>query len=311
MSYREKKIVDTSTSIPLGRLARPSEISSYIKKLIKASQYDYHESEAFEVKEVILNEPLNRGSVRGTFINDPNQPIKGDVVKPLMPNIVAVPVIGEHVVVIEYNGQHFYTSIINRKGSVNENSIPGASGGYTENTKYGEKFERTNVKPLEIGEGCIAYEGRFGQSIHFDGHDNVPSIKIRTNIDESDGEFTTENIDEDDSSIYLTSDGLRGKSFEGQKIEGKNILIKSDSIFIKGDDIRLGSRVDNNLQPVVKGDELVKVLDEILDIFQTILPVAIDSSQTPISTKKPGLLTTVQRLKKDREKILSNIVKTT
>ena len=31
MSYREKKIVDTSTSIPLGRLARPSEISSYIK----------------------------------------------------------------------------------------------------------------------------------------------------------------------------------------------------------------------------------------------------------------------------------------
>ena len=311
MAYREKKIVDTSTSIPLGRLARPSEISSYIKKLIKASQYDYHESEAFEVKEVILNEPLNRGSVRGTFINDPNQPIKGDVVKPLMPNIVAVPVIGEHVVVIEYNGQHFYTSIINRKGSVNENSIPGASGGYTENTKYGEKFERTNVKPLEIGEGCVLFEGRTGQSIHFDSHDNVPSIKIRTNIDESDGEFTTENIDEDDSSIYLTSDGLRGKSFEGQKIEGKNILIKSDSIFIKGDDIRLGSRVDNNLQPVVKGDELVKVLDEILDIFQTILPVAIDSSQTPISTKKPGLLTTVQRLKKDREKILSNIVKTT
>ena len=186
MSYREKKIVDTSTSIPLGRLARPSEISSYIKKLIKASQYDYHESEAFEVKQVILNQPLNRGSVRGTFINNPNQEILGGVVKPLMPNIVAVPVIGEHVVVIEYNGQHYYTSIINRKGSTNENSIPGASGDYIKNTKYGEKFKRKKVKPLEIGEGCILYEGRFGQSIHFDGHDNVPSIKIRTNIDESD-----------------------------------------------------------------------------------------------------------------------------
>lgn len=221
MAWKEKKIVDTSTSIPLGRLARPSEISSYVKKLIKASQYDYHESEAFEVKEVILNEPLNRGSVRGTFINDPNQPILGDVVKPLMPNIVAVPVIGEHVVVIEYNGQHFYTSIINRKGSVNENSIPGASGGYTENTKYGEKFERTNVKPLEIGEGCVLFEGRTGQSIHFDSHHNVPSVKIRTNIDTGEGDFTTENIDEDDSSIYLTSDGLRGKSFEGRKIEEK------------------------------------------------------------------------------------------
>ena len=311
MAWKEKKTVDTSTSIPLPRLARPSEISSYVKKLIKASQYDYHESEAFEVTEVILNEPLNRGSVRGSFINNPSQEILGGIVKSLIPNVVAVPVVGEHVVVIEYNGQHYYTSTINRKGSINENSIPGASGGYVKNTKYGETFERKNVKPLEIGEGCVLYEGRFGQSIHFDGHHNVPSIKIRTNIDTGEGDFTTENIDEDDSSIYLTSDGLRGKSFEGQKIEGKNILIKSDSIFIKGDDIRLGSRVDNNLQPVVKGDELVKVLDEILNIFQTILPLAIDSSQIPISTKKPALLTTVRQLKKDRKKILSNIVKTT
>ena len=306
MSYREKKIVDTSTSIPLGRLARPSEISSYIKKLIKASQYDYHESEAFEVKQVILNQPLNRGSIRGTFINNPNQEV--DIVKPLMPNIVAVPVIGEHVVVIEYNGQHYYTSIINRKGSVNENSIPGASGGYTENTKYGEKFERTNVKPLEVGEGCILYEGRFGQSIHFDGHDNVPSIKIRTNIDESDGEFTTENIDEDDSSIYLTSDGLRGKSFEGQKIEGKNILIKSDSIFIKGDDIRLGSRVDNNLQPVVKGDELVEFLDTLLSKLQLVAPkITGPSSAAGVELTKVVSELKVQLKKKT---ILSNTVKT-
>lgn len=306
MSYREKKIVDTSTSIPLGRLARPSEISSYIKKLIKASQYDYHESEAFEVKQVILNQPLNRGSVRGTFINNPNQEV--DIVKPLMPNIVAVPVIGEHVVVIEYNGQHYYTSIINRKGSTNENSIPGASGDYIKNTKYGEKFERTNVKPLEIGEGCILYEGRFGQSIHFDGHDNVPSIKIRTNIDESDGEFTTENIDEDDSSIYLTSDGLRGKSFEGQKIEGKNILIKSDSIFIKGDDIRLGSRVDNNLQPVVKGDELVEFLDTLLSKLQLVAPkITGPSSAAGVELTKVVSELKVQLKKKT---ILSNTVKT-
>ena len=306
MSYREKKIVDTSTSIPLGRLARPSEISSYIKKLIKASQYDYHESEAFEVKQVILNQPLNRGSVRGTFINNPNQEV--DIVKPLMPNIVAVPVIGEHVVVIEYNGQHYYTSIINRKGSTNENSIPGASGDYIKNTKYGEKFKRKKVKPLEIGEGCILYEGRFGQSIHFDGHDNVPSIKIRTNIDESDGEFTTENIDEDDSSIYLTSDGLRGKSFEGQKFEGKNILIKSDSIFIKGDDIRLGSRVDNNLQPVVKGDELVEFLDTLLSKLQLVAPkITGPSSAAGVELTKVVSELKVQLKKKT---ILSNTVKT-
>ena len=304
MAWKEKKTVDTTTSIPLGRLAKPSEISSYIKKLIKASQYDYHESEAFEVTEVILNEPLNRGSVRGTFINNPSQEILGGVVKSLMPNVVAVPVIGEHVVVIEYNGQHYYTSIINRKGSVNENSIPGVAGNYTDNTKYGEKFERKKVKPLEIGEGCILYEGRTGQSIHFDSHHNVPSIKIRTNIDTGEGDFTTENIDEDDSSIYLTSDGLRGKSFEGQKIEGKNILIKSDSIFIKGDDIRLGSRVDDNLQPVVKGDELVKVLDAIVQ--------AISDGANAFTTEKAAgtLIQNLLKLVPKTKTILSNTVKT-
>ena len=309
MAWKEKKTVDTSTSIPLPRLARPSEISSYVKKLIKASQYDYHESEAFEVTEVILNEPLNRGSVRGSFINNPSQEILGGIVKSLIPNVVAVPVVGEHVVVIEYNGQHYYTSIINRKGSINENSIPGASGGYVKNTKYGETFERKNVKPLEIGEGCVLYEGRFGQSIHFDGHHNVPSIKIRTNIDTGEGDFTTENIDEDDSSIYLTSDGLRGKSFEGQKIEGKNILIKSDSIFIKGDDIRLGSRVDNNLQPVVKGDALFEFLDKLLSKLQLVAPkITGPSSAAGIELTK---VVNELKLQLRKKTILSNTVKTT
>ena len=54
------------------------------------------------------------------------------------------------------------------------------AGTYTENTKFGDKFERKKVKPIEIGEGCITYEGRFGQTIHLDGHDNTPSIKIST-----------------------------------------------------------------------------------------------------------------------------------
>ena len=222
MAWKSKKTIDTTTSIPLGRLARPSEISSYIKKLIKASQYDYHESEAFEVKQVILNQPLNRGSVRGTFINNPNQEV--DIVKPLMPNIVAVPVIGEHVVVIEYNGQHYYTSIINRKGSTNENSIPGASGNYVKDTKYGKTFERKNVNPIDIKEGSILFEGRYGQSIIFwytisgshqpnnwsnEGERGNPITIIRNGQTEdptkASFEHILEDVNEDNSSIYLCS----------------------------------------------------------------------------------------------------------
>ena len=264
MAWKHKRTVDTTTSYPTG-MPTYSRIASMVKQIINASQYDYHESEAFEVREVIKESFRGGayGAVRGTFINNPNQEILGGVVKPLMPTVVAVPVVGEHVVAIEYNGQHYYTTIINRKGSINENSIPGASGTYEKNTKYGKTFERKNVKQLQIGEGCILYEGRFGQSMHFDGHNNVPSIKIRTNIDESEGALTTENIDTDDSSIYLTSDGLSGTEFDGEQIKGKKILIKSDGIFINGrDEIRLGSGTN---QPVVRGDDLKNFLDELLN----------------------------------------------
>ena len=132
MAYREKKNIDQTTSIPLSRLAKPSEISSYIKRLITASQYDFHELEAMEVKSVVLNgRPKNRGKISGSLLNS-GETISD--VKPIFPNLITVPVIGEHVVVAEYNGQNYYTAIINRKSSLNENSVPGISGTYTPNT---------------------------------------------------------------------------------------------------------------------------------------------------------------------------------
>ena len=282
MAWRKRRSVDITTSLPTG-VPTYSKISSMVKQIINASQYDYHESESFEVTEVILNESGLRGAVRGSFINNPDQEILGGVVKPLMPNILQVPVVGEHVVVVEYNGQHFYTSIINRKGSVNENSIPGASGVYEKNTKYGETFERRDTKQIEIGEGCILYQGRFGQSIHFNGHDNKPSILIRNNIDRSNDSIVSENIDTDDSSIYLTSDGLRGKKFDNQQIEGKKVLIKSDGIFIKGSDIRLGTAIENDLQPVVKGDDLLELFENLISALEntTFIGVAPGSPTTP------------------------------
>jgi len=259
MAWKDKKNVDSTIELPTGYPAFP-RISSFVKQLINASQYDYHESEAFEVTEVILNEPVNRGSVRGSFINNPNQEMLGGIVKPLMPNILQVPLVGEHVVVTEYNGQHYYTSIINRKGSVNENSIPGAAGNYKKNTKYGEKFERKDVKPLEIGEGCVLFEGRFGQSIHFGSDKQKPQIKIVAGH-----RGTTENIDKDDSSIHLLG------AFGNADTEDKKILIKSNGIFITGtNNIRLNSEKvelgSGANQSVVRGDDLKALLDQVFEV---------------------------------------------
>ena len=230
MAYRESSGLEVPSDMKLSRLSTPSQISSYIKKLIKATQYDYRESEALEVSEVLLNDPENRDSIRGTFIVSGEDP---GIVKSLIPHITAVPVVGEHIVCVEYNGQHYYTSIINRKSSINENAISGVSTNFGDNVKFGKDFERKKVKPLRIGEGCILYEGRFGQSIHLDGHQNKPTIKISTHVDDTPGGFRGEDIDNDDASIYLVSNGVSG-SFDGQDVKGKKVLIKSDGIFISG-----------------------------------------------------------------------------
>jgi hypothetical protein len=271
MAWRKRRSVDITTSLPTG-VPTYSKISSMVKQIINASQYDYHESESFEVTEVILNESGLRGAVRGSFINNPDQEILGGVVKPLMPNILQVPVVGEHVVVAEYNGQHFYTSIINRKGSVNENSIPGASGVYEKNTKYGETFERRDVQPISINEGDIVFEGRYAQSIKFGSNKQKPQIKIVAGH-----RGVTENIDNDDSSIYLYG------ALNNSDIEDKKIQIKSNSIFIKGSDIRLGTAVENDLQPVVKGDDLLELFEDLISALEsaTFIGVAPGSPTSP------------------------------
>tara|TARA_R100000234_G_C4982061_1_gene171404 strand:+ start:87 stop:1196 length:1110 start_codon:yes stop_codon:yes gene_type:complete len=230
MGYRRFKNKKTDTSLPVG-VPNYSKINTLINKRITEREFEYHETEALEVDTVILNEVGNRGSVKGKFLNSGKS---SGIVKPLKFNKTAVPVVGEQVNVVEYNGQQYYTDIINLTGKVSENSIPGASGTYDRNTKFGKEFKSRKVKPIEIGEGCVTYEGRFGQTIHLDGHKNKPTIKISTHIDESNGAFRKENIDTDNSSIYITSDGLRGQMFNGQEVKNNSVLIRSDDILING-----------------------------------------------------------------------------
>lgn len=302
MAWRKRRSVDITTSLPTG-VPTYSKISSMVKQIINASQYDYHESESFEVTEVILNESGLRGAVRGSFINNPDQEILGGVVKPLMPNILQVPVVGEHVVVVEYNGQHFYTSIINRKGSVNENSIPGASGIYEKNTKYGETFERRNVKPLEITEGSILWEGRFGQSIHFGNNNLKPVIKIVAG-----NRGTTENLNVDDSSIYLS-----GASSDNPNDGTKKIQIKSDDIFInsrnnvfiEGEEIILNAKSGQTIKmgdprapmvPTVRGDVLLQFQADVLSFFSDIQQLFSLGDAKLQAGKSATLLPKIKRL---------------
>ena len=322
--YRERKGVDTHTSIPLDRLGTPQQISSYIKKLIKASQYDFHETEPVVVSKVYLNDTGLQGAINGKFS------VSGDEVDevfPLMPHIQTIPVVGEHVLTAEYNGKLFYFSIINRKNSVNENSIP---VDLPPDTKFGKTFFKKDIRHIEVNEGDVVFEGRYGNSINIGCNDanNSPVIKIRTGQTlDSDtrqitGKSVKENIDTDASSIYLTSAGLRDIKFDNQQITGKKILIKSDGIFIKGrqevkinapnlsvikDEVKLGSR--DATQAVVLGDELKKILDDIASVLK-LLPVAIDNTQSPLSAKDPGMVGKIAGLTLKINNMLSKKVKT-
>ena len=334
MGWIEKPNVDTTVNMPNGLPTFP-KISSFVKNIIKSAQFYFHESEAFEVREVFLYTHEDRrryertgfqranwvpnsattvtpefiGSVNGTFINNPDQEIKGGYVKPVNSEKAHYPVVGEHVSVIEYNGQHYYKEIINLKNSPNENAAPGATAGYIPNTKFGETFEKLDIRRVKVCEGEIVYEGRFGNSIKLgcNHNDNSPIIKIRAgqpaldnDIKNLSRERVNESIDNDASSIYLISNGLPAtelfnderwfdlptkSSNKGEQIKGKKILIKSDGIFISGrDNIRLISVNNLNLksekinlnsdevnlgndanESVVKGDELKKIIDMLLD----------------------------------------------
>ena len=92
MSYKEPSNTSSGAiTLPTG-LPTYSKISELIKKIVNASQYDYHESEAFVVEDVILNDAINHGGVRGYFINNRNQDIKvtDSILRPLFHHIINI-----------------------------------------------------------------------------------------------------------------------------------------------------------------------------------------------------------------------------
>ena len=325
--FKNESDLDVPVDMKMSRIPRPQDISYYLKQNKKASMVEYHETDRLEVKEVIINKPGVRLGIRGLLINKPTDKDPG-LVLPSNANTTIVPLIGEHVNVVERDGVVYYTSIVNRKNSLNENSVPGIVGGYNSNTKYGKNFKRKKVTPIAVGEGCIVREGRFGQTLHLDGHDNTPKIKISTHVDESDGDFRKEKIDGDDSSIYLTSEGLPGNNpFDGNKVEGKKVLIQSDGIFIKGreevkinapnlsvikDEVKLGSK--DAKQPVVLGNDLKEFLTDFVTELLTLAP-AIGGSGTNAGAATAGTqlttkMTDLLRKLNTPKKMLSNKVKT-
>tara|TARA_B100000287_G_C20627232_1_gene778323 strand:- start:56 stop:1207 length:1152 start_codon:yes stop_codon:yes gene_type:complete len=256
MAWRKQRNVDTSIETPTGFPTMRFVIAT-IKKLITASQYDFYETEAFDVEEVILNDQANPGGIRGTFANDKKQKVKGGIVLPLKPNITQVPLVGEQVVVMEYNGQHYYTDIINKRRSVVHNAI-GKDG-----KKIGDTFQIDNsVKKIKLREGDLLFEGRFGNSINLTSdNNNNPLIKIRAGQRTDYNQVNSvieEEINKDKSSIYLsTGENIRVKGvgkLGDENVSGNSIVINSDKLLFNSRDGDVKVRASKDV--VIEGEEV-------------------------------------------------------
>lgn len=171
---------------------------------------------------------------------------------PIDSNIKNTPLKNEIVVLESYiageetlednknNSKTYYSTILSVWNNPNQNALPILSerekDGTAQPPDLGNEYnieERPNVKPLELSPGDILIEGRLGQSIRLGGYtatdtpDSPPFIKIsngRTADEEQ--ETLTENINNDSSSIYLTSD----KSIELEQVRNKYDSLNTNPI---------------------------------------------------------------------------------
>ena len=300
MAYRQKISQDTTRSIP-GGIPTIGKVISLIKQQINRQQFEFYELETFEVTKVLLDyEDLPKqkdghpdysyyGAVAGRFVINKSQAIKPEdgpqLVRPLDPKIKNYPVVGELVVVANYNGKSYYWNTLNNFNLVNENSVPGIS--YigtgetppTALTKFGKRFERNgSIRQVKAEEGDLILHGRFGNSINLGSNDNSPVIKIRsgqrTDIqgkiksgDKDDvksmknivnrGGPIPEDINKDKNSIYLSTGKkyvIRNSNdkFSPLEVSGNSIIINSDKLIFNGRNGNVNIRASKDLH--LEGD---------------------------------------------------------
>tara|TARA_R100000734_G_C3305655_1_gene96150 strand:+ start:29 stop:1060 length:1032 start_codon:yes stop_codon:yes gene_type:complete len=164
------------------------------------------------------------------------------IARPANNNIKKIPLIGEIVLLFKSFNQYasnsktreiwYYLDTINIQSSINENRLPGLSLSknlkinVSERKPAGFTFDETKkISPLQPYEGDMLFEGRFGNSIRFGSTiSTVPQDKVhkspswtgdvngdpiiilsngQNNLE--DKEFVVEDIEQDKSSLYLTS----------------------------------------------------------------------------------------------------------
>ena len=295
--------------------------------------------EPVEVLDVLTDvNNSNATAVSGRYvITQQNAPIEQTFLfYPLDPNNLQIPVRGEVVLGTEFLGKYYYMSKLNIQNSPIANTKPNISSYASkpfEDFQLGKYFtENPNgSKKLITREGDTILQGRFGNSIRLGSNQSEdffndpqtsdfidsPNVKIVSGIsDIGDDEkvYYQENLDTEINSIYLTTKEDVSFKFNGNDIENNGqpqITIQSDNIVFHGkenfnvysNEINLGG---GDTQPVVLGNNLVELIEEILTTLRNV--ISSYSSANPTSTS--GLSIQVGDIEQRVNEILSNKVNT-
>lgn len=243
-------------------------------------------------------------------------PVINDV-KPADINSKKIPIAGEQVLIFQGYREDsnvdqlkpvwYYLTSISVNSNVNFNALTGLSKtDITEDT-----FNEKSISILQAHEGDVIVEGRWGNSIrfggsvdtkaklevtpNFQGSNNDPII-ILSNRTKNDKEIVTENVQEDASSLYLTSkqkisnfslgsnnnkNSLKCYTPNESQFANSQLIGIADRVILKAKtdvavidseraiilnttgDIKLGN--DTAAESMVHGDVLLKILQKILN----------------------------------------------
>jgi hypothetical protein len=249
------------------------------------------------------------------------------IARPFANNLKSIPLVGELVLLVKTYNQYssntktkdswYYLQTLNIQSDINENRIPGISvprplKPVSSEKPAGKTFSRKVISPLQPFEGDQFIEGRFGNSIrlgstittipdkyyfkspNWTGETNGDPILIlangQTNLENK--QFVVEDINQDNSSLYLTSTQEIPLTFSGNTPNNINtpepvsnfigvadrviLRAKKDRTIIDSEnDIILNTTADSKVKiggdtdmtPIPEGDQLVNVLNKIAQIL--------------------------------------------
>ena len=221
-------------------------------KLIRDNEFEFHEHDIFEVKDIHLNKMLISktygeqykekyyGGIQGSYVHDKKQeplPSGKTPILPLDPNIKRYPVSGEYVVCINHMGRTYYKTIINWNNHPNNSCQVGLSNDSRGRSIFNDTIYRSNPNHrinMEANPGDMVLQGRFGSSINIGSHQlTESSIKLVAGHNDS-GIY---DINKDEASIYIQEGGSvdvknPNDKYKEYPVVGSKVVINADEIVL-------------------------------------------------------------------------------